>query len=114
MKAHIAIWITAIIFSAVHFQFYGFIPRVLLGAFFGYLALWSGSLWLPIFAHALNNSLVVISTWLTKRNTIDIDINKIGTEYSSESLLFIAISVIATILGIIILYRYYKQIQSQQ
>lgn len=114
MKAHIAIWITAIIFSAVHFQFYGFIPRVLLGAFFGYLALCSGSLWLPIFAHALNNSLVVISTWLTKRNTIDIDINKIGTEYSSESLLFIAISVIATILGIIILYRHYKQIQSQQ
>lgn len=114
MKAHIAIWITAIIFSAVHFQFYGFIPRVLLGAFFGYLALWSGSLWLPIFAHALNNSLVVISTWLTKRNTIDIDINKIGTEYSSESLLFIAISVIATILGIIILYQHYKQIQSQQ
>jgi hypothetical protein len=109
MKAHIAIWTTAIIFSAMHFQFYGFIPRVLLGAFFGYLAFWSGSLWLPIFAHALNNSLVVLSTWLVKRNAINIDINKIGTEYTSDSLIFIAISVIATTLGIVILYRHYKQ-----
>ena len=109
MKAHIAIWTTAIIFSAMHFQFYGFIPRVLLGAFFGYLAFWSGSLWLPIFAHALNNSLVVLSTWLVKRNAINIDINKIGTEYTSDSLIFIAISVIATTLVIVILYRHYKQ-----
>ena len=109
MKAHIAIWTTAIIFSAMHFQFYGFIPRVLLGAFFGYLAFWSGSLWLPIFAHALNNSLVVLSTWLVKRNAINLDINKIGTEYTSDSLIFIAISVIATTLGIVILYRHYKQ-----
>lgn len=109
MKAHIAIWTTAIIFSAMHFQFYGFIPRVLLGAFFGYLAFWSGSLWLPIFAHALNNSLVVLSTWLVKRNAINIDINKIGTEYTSDNLIFIAISVIATTLGIVILYRHYKQ-----
>ena len=109
MKAHIAIWTTAIIFSAMHFQFYGFIPRVLLGAFFGYLAFWSGSLWLPIFAHALNNSLVVLSTWLVKRNAINIDINKIGTEYTSDSFIFIAISVIATTLGIVILYRHYKQ-----
>ena len=69
MNPHSAIWITAIIFSALHFQFYGFIPRVLLGAFFGYLILWSGSIWLPIFAHALNNSLVVITSWISSRNS---------------------------------------------
>lgn len=106
---HKAIWITAIIFSAMHFQFYGFIPRVLLGAFFGYLAYWSGSIWLPIFAHALNNSLVVISTWLISRNTMDIDINKIGTDLSIESYILIVISAIATTIGTIILYRYSKQ-----
>lgn len=61
------VWIAAIVFSIMHFQPYGFIPRVLLGAFFGYLYLWSGSIWLPATAHALNNSMVVLMTWLSKR-----------------------------------------------
>lgn len=60
INGHAAIWITAIIFSALHFQFYGFLPRMLLGAFFGYLAWKGGSLWLPVLAHAFNNSVVVI------------------------------------------------------
>ena len=112
MKYHSAIWVTALIFSAMHFQFYGFIPRLLLGAFFGYLAFWSKSLWLPIFAHVLNNSMVVISTWLISKNTDIIDVNKIGTDFSSDSYLLIAISFITTILGIIILYRHlYKSNQ---
>lgn len=58
-----AVWCSAIIFSAVHFQFFGFIPRMLLGVFFGYILYSTGSLWPSIFAHALNNSLVVITTW---------------------------------------------------
>lgn len=57
---HIAIWATAIIFSAIHCQFYGFIPRMLLGAVFGYALVWSGSLWLPILMHFTNNALAVI------------------------------------------------------
>lgn len=108
MNPHLAIWITAVIFSAMHFQFYGFIPRVLLGAFFGYLAFWSKSIWLPIFAHTLNNSLVVISSWLISRNTSNIDFNKIGTDFSPEAYTLIAISIIATTLGILILKRQSK------
>lgn len=57
---HIAIWTTAIIFSAIHCQFYGFIPRMLLGAVFGYALAWSGSLWLPMLMHFTNNALAVI------------------------------------------------------
>ena len=57
---HIAIWATAIIFSAIHCQFYGFIPRMLLGAVFGYALAWSGSLWLPMLMHFTNNALAVI------------------------------------------------------
>jgi hypothetical protein len=106
MKYHSAIWITAFIFSTMHFQFYGFIPRLLLGAFFGYLAFWSRSLWLPIFAHTLNNSMVVISTWLIKQNTNAIDVNKIGANFSNGNYLLITISIIATSLGILILYRH--------
>lgn len=62
-----AVWVAAIIFSAAHFQFFGFIPRMLLGLFFGYLLLTTGSLWPGIFAHALNNSLVVLSVWFERR-----------------------------------------------
>lgn len=57
---HAAIWIVAIVFSAFHLQFYGFIPRMLLGAYFGYLLVWSRSIWLPVCAHFFNNAISVI------------------------------------------------------
>lgn len=63
----IAVWVTALIFSAVHFQFFGFVPRLLLGALFGYLYLWSGSIWVCAYTHALNNSCVVFTTWMINR-----------------------------------------------
>ena len=56
----LAIWCIAFIFSAIHFQFYGFIPRMLLGVFFGYMLLWSKNIWIPIFAHFVNNATVTI------------------------------------------------------
>jgi len=55
----IAIGVTSIIFSAIHFSFYGFIPRIALGVVLGLLYYYSQNLWLPIIAHALNNTLVV-------------------------------------------------------
>ncbi len=58
-----SIWITAAVFSAVHLQFFGFFPRLLLGAFFGYLIYFTRSIWPGVFAHALNNSIVVASAW---------------------------------------------------
>jgi len=56
---HFAILLTAIIFSAVHLQFSGFLPRLILGAVLGYLFYYTGSLWLSVIAHATNNALVV-------------------------------------------------------
>lgn len=70
---HTAIWITAIIFSAIHFQFYGFIPRMLLGALFGYLLVWSGSLWLPILAHFMNNAVAVVTAYIYQQKGICLD-----------------------------------------
>lgn len=63
MKPTLAIWLTAIIFSAVHMQFFGFFPRLLLGAYFGYLARWTQSLWPAIWAHTLNNLLAAYALW---------------------------------------------------
>lgn len=57
---HFVIWSAAILFSAFHLQFYGFIPRMLLGAYLGYLLLWTRSIWIPIFAHFINNATAVI------------------------------------------------------
>ena len=67
VNRHGAVWLAALVFSIMHFQPFGFIPRLLLGAFFGYLYMWSGSIWLSATAHAFNNSLVVIFTWLAHR-----------------------------------------------
>ncbi len=63
-KGWLAVWITAFFFSFVHFQFYGFLPRLILGLAFGYLYLWSGSLWLPIIAHFVNNAVPTAGAYL--------------------------------------------------
>ena len=65
LGTHAAVWIAAIVFSAFHMQFFGFFPRLILGAWFGYLLVWARSLWVPIIAHALNNSTVVVFSYLT-------------------------------------------------
>jgi membrane protease YdiL (CAAX protease family) len=66
---HVAIWITAFIFSAIHFQFFGFFPRLFLGALFGYIYVWTKSLWYTMFAHFLNNGYAVcVALYLQKHN----------------------------------------------
>lgn len=59
-NVHAAIWITAALFSLIHVQFYGFLPRMLMGALLGYLVIWSGSLWASILAHFANNALAIV------------------------------------------------------
>jgi membrane protease YdiL (CAAX protease family) len=53
---HVSIWVTAFLFSLIHMQFYGFLPRMIMGALLGYLVIWSGSLWTSIVAHFVNNA----------------------------------------------------------
>jgi uncharacterized protein len=56
---HVSVFITALLFSLIHGQFFGILPRFVLGIFLGYLMVWSKSLWLPIFAHFANNTIIV-------------------------------------------------------
>ncbi len=60
---HLGVWCSAIVFSAIHMQFFGFIPRMLLGAGFGYLVVASGNLWVAVGAHFINNASAVIAAW---------------------------------------------------
>ena len=81
---HIAVWTCAVIFSLIHFQFYGFVPRMLIGALFGYLLCYSGSLWLPIVAHFANNAIVVATSYIYQISTNKplSEMKDLGTEHT--------------------------------
>lgn len=70
---HLAIWLSAFIFSAIHLQFFGFLPRLLLGALFGYIYWWTGSLWYAVLAHLLNNGYAVTMAWIMQIKNIPLD-----------------------------------------
>ncbi|WP_316785969.1 CPBP family intramembrane glutamic endopeptidase [Pedobacter frigiditerrae] len=70
---HVAIWLSAIIFSTIHFQFFGFFPRLFLGAMFGYIYFWTKNIWYTIFAHFLNNAYAVTLMWYFQRNNLPMD-----------------------------------------
>lgn len=104
VNPHVAIWIAAFIFSAIHFQFFGFVPRLLLGAFFGYLYWWSGNIWVNSFAHALNNSLVIISTWLINKGFLSENFDMAGVTENGFPVMFI-ISIAAVTVTITVLHK---------
>ena len=72
---HVAVWVAALIFSAIHFQFFGFFPRLLLGALFGYIYYWSGNLWYAIFAHFVNNGFTLVMLYLYQQGSVDMNID---------------------------------------
>lgn len=69
-KIHLSIWISALFFSFMHFQFFGFFPRVIMGGILGYAFLLSKSLWIPIVLHFLNNGTVVVTYFLYNKHWI--------------------------------------------
>ncbi len=105
-RIHLAVWITAFIFSAIHFQFFGFVPRVLLGALLGYLFAYSGSLWVCIAAHTFNNALTVLSlpgqpynaTWEWTHYL----------QHTSNSPLMIVTSILFTGMCMVVMYRFHS------
>lgn len=102
LRGPVAVWIAAFVFSAMHLQFYGFFGRLLLGAYFGYLLLWTRSLWIPIITHAFNNTLYIIGSYIETSSGGVPDINTFG----ADSPILIIFSVVLTVLGIYFLRRY--------
>ena len=97
-RVHLAIWCSAILFSAIHMQFYGFLPRMLMGALFGYALVWTGSLWIPILMHFTNNAMAVILYFLAIRSGWDMD--KVDTIGTNDTLWLGVVSLVLTIIGI--------------
>lgn len=104
---HAGVWFGAIIFSAFHMQFYGFVPRMLMGAYLGYLFLWSGSLWPGIAAHFINNGAAVFIAWLINRGAISTDVDKVGIEQNEW--IYVLISIIAVVTSLFFVRRIEKK-----
>lgn len=107
-NVYIGIVITAIIFSAFHFQFIGFLPRMLLGVILGCIFAWSGNIWLAVFAHFLNNGAAVTLDYLNQRGII----NEAQLEsVASDNVLVVALSFV--LLGML-LFALYRQKQETE
>jgi membrane protease YdiL (CAAX protease family) len=102
-KAHFAIILSAFLFSAMHLQFFGFFPRMVLGLLLGYMFYFSKNLWVPIAAHFFNNAFAVIVTFLNNKKIIQTDIDALGSE--SSDYLFIILSLILTMVLIGYIYK---------
>ena len=94
-NVHWPVMISAIVFSAFHLQFFGFFPRLVLGILMGYLYVWSGSLWVPALAHFVNNSVVVVVSWLFQNQFIEKNLTDLE---GAGSWPYVAISVVLTAL----------------
>ena len=111
VKQHVAVWAVAFIFSAIHMQFFGFVPRLLMGAWFGYLMLWGGEVWTPIIAHSLNNSVVVLFTFLVENKYINGNvIETLGVPENGQPPYLAVGSVIATVIVIWLFMREKKHV----
>lgn len=78
-NVHLAIIITAILFSAFHFQFFSFLPRFVLGMILGYLMFLGRSIWFPITAHFVNNAMGVVYYYFNTKGSADDMLEEIGT-----------------------------------
>ena len=91
---HLAVIISALLFSAIHLQFYGFLPRFLLGLILGYSFVFTRNLWVPIFLHFVNNASSVIIYYLHYNGFIKISMENFG---ASPNPVFIIGSLLATL-----------------
>ncbi|MFH1320635.1 MAG: CPBP family intramembrane glutamic endopeptidase [Bacteroidota bacterium] len=108
-NVHLGVIIAAVLFSTLHMQFYGFLPRMMLGILFGYLLVWSKSLWLPILCHFINNGAAVFFYYLSSKGIITFDSDTFGTG-EGETVFPLASAVI--IAGLLfLLYRNEKRLE---
>ena len=104
---HVVIWLVAIIFSAIHLQFFGFVPRMLLGAFFGYLYVWSKNIILSIFGHFVNNAGATIGAFYYMRQGKSYD------ELNAFELQSWWIYLVAFIFTLIFVFLFYRSTQKE-
>jgi membrane protease YdiL (CAAX protease family) len=105
--AHFGVWITAFVFSFIHFQFFGFFPRFILGVILGYLVVWKKSLWYSIVAHFTNNALAVIGYFAYQHQWIGLNPDEWGT--GENALLWVCLSLIFGIVSFLTFYKFARR-----
>ena len=100
-RRHVAVILTAFIFSFIHFQFFGFFTRMALGVVLGYIYLWSGNLRLSMFFHFLNNLYPIVISYEMQRSGQHFDINQAAT-YP------VAVTILSLVLGCGLMYVFYR------
>jgi len=103
-RTHAGIWITAFVFSAIHMQFYGFVPRMLMGALFGFMFVWTRSLWVPVLMHFTNNALAVIAYYIEYSvfsNQISEDCKNIADTFGAGDTWYIGVISLAVVSALI-------------
>ena len=73
-NAHLGIFLASAIFSFIHFEFYGFLPRLVLGLLLGYMFFYSKSIWVPMLMHFANNATAVVIYYLNNKGITNIDV----------------------------------------
>ena len=104
-NAHVGIILSAAIFSFIHFQFYGFLPRMFLGIILGYMFYYSGSLWTSILMHFINNGTAVVVAYLEQKGLTDVDAEHFG---ATENMWIVVASLLLT-LALLFLSQKLKQ-----
>jgi len=100
---HWGIFIAAFLFSTMHFQFYGFLPRLLLGMLFGYLFYWSRSIWIPMLVHFVNNTTAVFAYYFYP-DKINQEVESFESVPGLEIFLILNAAIFA-----LLLYRFYRK-----
>ena len=108
-NVHVAVVVSSILFSAFHFQFFGFFPRLVLGVILGYLFVYSRNLWVPIVAHFINNAFAVILIFLNTKKIINIDPDNLGN--TNNDVVAIIGSIVFVCLLMFALYKSRRKIK---
>jgi len=110
MNPHIAIFLSAAIFSFIHFQFYGFLPRMFLGLLMGYMFYITNSLWTSILMHFVNNGSAVVLYYLANKGVIE-DAEHFG---ETDNVFIILASVLITALLVFLSWKASRQSLGKQ
>ena len=103
IRGYWAVVLTAVLFSALHLQFFGFLPRVVLGAVLGIILMITGNLWYSVLAHFANNMIAVTVAYIEARGV------EMVLPQWMESWWAVSLSAAATAAMLVLLYRIEKK-----
>ncbi len=101
MMPVLAIIVTSLLFSLVHFSYLGFLSRAVLGFVLGWMFYRTGNIWLSIIAHAANNAVALTALYIVKKNNPAADLSKADPHIPS----WVGLAAVAVVYGLFIVFE---------